>query len=105
MSLDLFRGHGAKPDRHDDRDFSKQYSRAEVTSAPYVSLQSCVDHIYDQGQLDSCTANALCAAYGIDLKKQSGYQYFNPSRLFTFVSMKAPLVLTQEPPYVTPSKL
>lgn len=52
-----------------------------------------VDHVYDQGHLGSCTANALCAAYGLDLKKEqqtltTGYKYFNPSRLFLYYNTR-----------------
>jgi C1A family cysteine protease len=39
--------------------------------------------IYNQGSLNSCTANALAAAYAFTLKA-SGNPVFNPSRLFIY---------------------
>ena len=52
-----------------------------------------MDHVYNQGSLGSCTANAVCAAYGFDLTKQSqtlkgGYYYFDPSRLFVYYNTR-----------------
>ena len=61
-----------------------QCGQETVPSSHPYSVGSYVDHIYNQGQLHSCTASPLCAAYGLDLKKQSqtlsgGYQDPNPS--------------------------
>jgi C1A family cysteine protease len=39
--------------------------------------------VYDQGQLGSCTGNAIAAAYEFDVKKQ-GKKDFLPSRLFIY---------------------
>jgi C1A family cysteine protease len=39
--------------------------------------------VYDQGQLGSCTANAIAGAIQFDQKKQSGTE-FTPSRLFIY---------------------
>ena len=90
----VVRCYGAKPDNPDWRDIRKEYT--EIPSWDYYytqDLQKYVDHVYDQGSIASCTANALCAAYGLDLKKQSqtldgGYQYFNPSRLFLYYNTR-----------------
>lgn len=84
---------GAKPDTPDRRDHRKVYSQAEIPSSPNVDLRQYVDHVYDQGQLASCTANALCGAYGLDLKKQSqtllgDYYYFDSSRLFLYYNTR-----------------
>lgn len=49
-----------------------------------VDLRSGFPIVYDQGELGSCTANALCAVYGyetIDEKVNVGFQ---PSRLFLY---------------------
>ncbi len=62
--------------------------RLETLSAP---LPSSVDlrsqdravPIYNQGTLNSCTANALAAAYAFTLQA-SGNPVFNPSRLFIY---------------------
>jgi C1A family cysteine protease len=86
--------YGARPDIRDDRDLKKAYSQAQIPTSPTADLRKYVDHVYDQGSLGSCTANALCAAYGMDLKRQSltisgEYHYFNPSRLFLYYNTRA----------------
>uniref|UniRef100_A0A1X7SZ67 Peptidase C1A papain C-terminal domain-containing protein n=1 Tax=Amphimedon queenslandica TaxID=400682 RepID=A0A1X7SZ67_AMPQE len=88
--------YGAKPDRPDYRDQRKKYEQHEIPSErthPNVDLSGYVHHVYDQGDLGSCTANALCSAYGLDLVKQSqttrgGYYYFDPSRLFLYYNTR-----------------
>ena len=50
-------------------------------------------HVYHQGELGSCTANALCGAYALSLQKQSetlgeGFQHFNPSCLFLYYNTR-----------------
>ena len=89
----VVRYYGAKPDKPDDRDFRKKYKQHEIPSDLNVDLSVYVDHVYNQGDLGSCTANALCAAYGLDLVKQSqtttgGFSYFNPSRLFLYYNTR-----------------
>ena len=92
----MSRFYGAKPDSYDHRDLKKQYKREEIPSHRYYSsadLSQYVDHVYDQSNLGSCTANAVCAAYGLDLTKQSqtlpgGYYYFDPSRLFVYYNTR-----------------
>ena len=86
--------YGAKVDRPDHRDLKKVYQPSEIPRYhPNVDLRKYVGHIYNQGELGSCTANALCAAYGLDLTKQSsypsgGYYYFNSSRLFLYYNTR-----------------
>ena len=57
---------------------------------PHVDLPSKVDHrpnmpdVYDQGQLGSCTANALCGAVGFIIKGFTGsrlFVYYNERKL------------------------
>ena len=69
--MDVVRYYGAKPDNPDPRDHSKTYSKEEIPSSPTVDLRKYVKCVYDQGDLGSCTANALCGAYALDLQKQS----------------------------------
>ena len=45
--------------------------------------------VYDQGQLGSCTANAIAAALQFDLMKQAGPTAFLPSRLFIYYNERA----------------
>ena len=90
----VVRYYGAKPDKPDDRDYRKKYQEHEIPSMwthPNVDLSVYVKHVYDQEKLQSCTANALCAAYGLDLVKQSQTTtggYFNPSRLFLYYNTR-----------------
>ncbi|XP_019850821.1 PREDICTED: uncharacterized protein LOC109581284 [Amphimedon queenslandica] len=89
----VVRYYGAKPDEPDDNDKRKKYGGHEIPSGgTNVDLSHYVHHVYDQENLHSCTANALCAAYGMDLVKQSqtiaaGY-YFDPSRLFLYYNTR-----------------
>ena len=87
--------YGAKPDKPDGRDHRRMYEQHEIPmwTHPNIDLSGYVHHVYDQGKLESCTANALCAAYGLDLVKQSrttrgGFSYFNPSRLFLYYNTR-----------------
>lgn len=60
-----------------------------VISQPLATLPSSVDlrpgcpPVYDQGQLGSCTGNAIAAAVEFDLMKQ-GKPAISPSRLFIY---------------------
>ena len=85
--------YGARPDSRDDRDLRKVYPPPQVPSCPTIDLRRYMNHVYDQGSLSSCTANALCAAYGLDLMKQSltlsgGYHYFETSRMFVYYNTR-----------------
>jgi C1A family cysteine protease len=81
--------YGWKPDLPDQRDF--------VYEAPHpagVALPALVDWrpncpaVYDQGQLGSCTANAIAGAIEFDQIKQKA-QEFTPSRLFIYYNERA----------------
>ena len=76
--------YGWVPDLPDQRDF--------MYAAPAPYQQNLPDHfdltpqcppVYDQGQLGSCTANAIGGAIQFDQMKQ-GDQAFTPSRLFIY---------------------
>ena len=88
------RYYGAKPDNRDPRDRKRVYEYHEIPRDPAADLRRFVPQIYYQDSLGSCTANAVCAAYGIDLVKQSrqlrgqGYHYFEPSRLFVYYNTR-----------------
>lgn len=77
--------YGWRPDRPDHRDHSFQVpEHLTVEKLPAkVDLSPLCPAVYDQGQLGSCTANAIGAAYQFDLKKQ-GKPDFMPSRLFIY---------------------
>jgi C1A family cysteine protease len=62
-----------------------------ITLSPKIALPDVVDlrnkmpPIYDQGQLGSCTANALAAAFDYERKKSTSVEtWLNPSRLFIY---------------------
>lgn len=72
--------HRQLPD-HRDRQYTLPYIK--VVLPPSVDLREMDPPIYDQGDLGSCTANALAGAYEFDEIKQSK-EYFMPSRLFIY---------------------
>lgn len=87
---------GGRRDIPDPRDFIKKYAANEIpptATHPTIDLRKYINHVYDQGTLESCTANALCAAYGLDLRRQAekidaAYYYFDPSRLFVYYNSR-----------------
>lgn len=87
MAAAIVRFYGAKRDTDDRRDFKKKYEQHEIPGERTShDLSKYVQHVYDQKDLNSCTANALCAAYGLDLTTSGGY--FNPSRLFLYYNIR-----------------
>jgi C1A family cysteine protease len=49
-----------------------------------VDMRHLCPAVYDQGNLSSCTANALAAAYQFDEMKEHEKTIFTPSRLFIY---------------------
>lgn len=83
------RRYGWKPDVPDHRDQVFATPREVlVATPPKVDLRPQCPPIYDQGQLGSCTANAIAAAVEFDLRKQ-GLKDFVPSRLFVYWNERA----------------
>src|SRR5690349_29971 len=81
--------YGWKPDLPDNRDL--QYAALQnIISVlpPMVDLTSQCPPVYDQGQLGSCTANSIGAAFEFDLLKQK-LSDFMPSRLFIYYNERA----------------
>jgi C1A family cysteine protease len=77
--------YGWKPDLPDHRDFSFTAKRTTLKKLPKkVDLRKECPPIYDQGQLGSCTGNAIAAAIEFGLKKQNPNYDFMPSRLFIY---------------------
>jgi len=78
-------GFGWQPDLPDFRDFSYAAPRAVIKTLPTkVDLRKQCPPVYDQGQLGSCTANAIGAAFQFELMKQDAANAFIPSRLFIY---------------------
>ncbi len=90
--------YGWKPDLPDQRDFN--YAVPHVTAAALpakVDLRPrCPKVVYDQGQIGSCTANAIAAAIEFEQIKQK-LPEFTPSRLFIYYNER---VMEGTPPSV-----
>jgi C1A family cysteine protease len=82
--------YGWLPDLPDARDHHYAAPARHLAEPPTkVDLrEQCPKEIYDQDQLDSCTANAIGAAFEFGLRKQ-GLTDFTPSRLFVYYNERA----------------
>jgi C1A family cysteine protease len=80
---------GWVPDLPDARDFMYSAPEAVLTKLPTkADLRPKMPKIYDQGQLGSCTANAIGAAFEFEQVKE-GQTDFTPSRLFIYYNERA----------------
>lgn len=57
---------------------------AKVSLPETVDLRSQFPQVYDQGNLGSCTANALCAVFEFETVDENIDKGFKPSRLFVY---------------------
>ena len=95
MAIDELRSHkiekyGWIPDLPDARDHMYAVPRATMMSLPpKVDMRPQCAPVYDQGQLGSCTGNAIAAAVQFDRSKQSLTPDFVPSRLFIYYNERA----------------
>jgi C1A family cysteine protease len=82
--------YGWRPDLPDARDHLFAAPPQTLVGLPRkVDLRDqCPKEVYDQGQLGSCTANAIAAAFEFDLLKQHAHD-FMPSRLFIYYNERA----------------
>ena len=77
-------GHyGWMPDVPDQRDLVFAAARV-ISLPPSVDLRPGCPPVYDQGQLGSCTANAIAAAIQYEQMRQNEPKPFAPSRLFIY---------------------
>lgn len=77
-------GYGWIPDLPDKRDYKFSAPLKLLKALPSkVDLTSKMPPVYDQGQLGSCTSNAIVGAVEYDQILQ-GNKYFLPSRLFLY---------------------
>jgi C1A family cysteine protease len=77
--------YGWRPDLPDQRDFIYAGPPLLVMAPPgKIDLRSSSPPVYDQGNLGSCTANAIGAAFEFGLMKQDKAADFIPSRLFIY---------------------
>ncbi len=84
MSQNQFR-FGWVPDLPDHRDFMYAAPTPIMHNIPSsADLTSFCPPVYDQGQLGSCTANAIAAAFQFNEMKQGAPDTSIPSRLFIY---------------------
>ncbi|WP_415855936.1 C1 family peptidase [Sinomonas sp. G460-2] len=77
--------YGWVPDVPDQRDHLFAAPPAVLGALPpSADLTAQCPPVYDQGQLGSCTANAIAAALEFDADKQGITGYATPSRLFIY---------------------
>jgi len=78
-------GYGWLPDIPDQRDFRYAAPRPLLRKLPSkIDLTRLCPPVYDQGQLGSCTANAIGGAFEFELLKRDKAKDFMPSRLFIY---------------------
>ncbi|WP_183561240.1 C1 family peptidase [Mucilaginibacter sp. SP1R1] len=78
--------YGWLPDLPDHRDLQYSVVRHAALAQPVppmVDMRAQCPPVYDQGQLGSCTANAIAGAFEFELMKQK-LPVFTPSRLFIY---------------------
>ena len=82
--------YGWIPDLPDQRDhmYASPYA-ASVTLPSSVDLRPFCPAVYDQGQLGSCTANAIAGALEFDEMKEGLASIVMPSRLFIYYNERA----------------
>lgn len=83
MNDNASRNYGWTPDLPDQRDLMFAPRRVAQHLPPKVDLHAMCPPVYDQGQLGSCTANAIAAGLDYERKRQQ-LQFLNPSRLFIY---------------------
>jgi C1A family cysteine protease len=82
-------GYGWVPDLPDARDHLYAAPPEFLSALPaQVDLRDQCPAVYDQGQLGSCTANAIGGAFEFDLLRQKAAD-FVPSRLFIYYNERA----------------
>ena len=83
MTSKLGRSYGWIPDLPDQRDrfFAPLHAAAQLP--PKADLHAGCPPVYDQGQLGSCTSNAIAGAIDFERRRQK-LEFMNPSRLFIY---------------------
>lgn len=81
------RPYGWRRQLPDHRDMPLRLA-APVTLPPHVDLRPAMPPVYDQGELGSCTANAIAAAVQYERRRQN-LPDFQPSRLAIYYAERA----------------
>ncbi|PPV05090.1 cysteine protease [Xanthomonas bromi] len=82
-SATSLRLYGWKPDLPDHRDHSYAMPRPRAALPRHIDLRATCSAVEDQGQLGSCTANALVGALEF-LERKDGLKATDLSRLFVY---------------------
>lgn len=84
------RRYGWIPDLPDQRDFMYAAPPPVLQALPpSMDLTAQCPDVYDQGQLGSCTANAIAAAFQFDELREKAPDVSTPSRLFIYYGERA----------------
>ena len=84
------KGFGWVPDLPDGRDMLYAAPPRPLAELPArTDLRKQCPPVYDQGELGSCTANAISAALEFNQMKQKARKPFTPSRLFIYYNERA----------------
>ncbi len=86
MLIRKIKRYGWRKDSLDHRDIRMDLTRVNIVQPPAKADLRSTQHlppVYDQGQLGSCTANAIAAAVDFQRHK-SGRPFMTPSRLFIY---------------------
>jgi len=73
-----------KPDVPDHRDHILASAPSSVTLPSSVDMRALCPPVFDQGQLGSCTGNAIAGEMSFIKHQQAGGTFFIPSRLFIY---------------------
>ena len=85
----VIKGYGWIPDLPDHRDLVYMAPRGVKRLPSKADLRPFCPPVYDQGDLGSCTANAIGSAHQFDQLKQQKAGAFAPSRLFIYYNERA----------------
>ena len=95
ITMAVSKAYGLIRNESDRRDHRRVFGACHIEATkdiPVVNLSSFVPHDYNQGNLESCTVNALCSAYGLEIKSQhekdARFHFFEPSRLFVYYNSR-----------------
>jgi C1A family cysteine protease len=87
---ELNKGLGWVPDLPDGRDLLYAAPLKPLAKLPEkIDLRKGLPKAYDQGELGSCTANAIAGALEFNQRKQRLKEIFTPSRLFIYYNERA----------------
>lgn len=81
--------YGWRPDKPDHRDFLFRTGPVIGTLPPITNLTAGFPDCYDQGELGSCTANAIAGILEFNERRQAEKNSATPSRLFIYYNERA----------------